>query len=202
MDRVGHTTQRREVLSASAARVHTSCGGFSLVELMITTVIAAVLLMIAVPSFRHLMLSNRLNASANGLVDAINLARLDAIKLNATTQFCGSTTASNTTDTLGAACGSASGAVYSLPQSSGTAGQVRATPPAITAPLQIANGGVAAVRFSGQGFGYAPSDATRTPFGNTVAVICTAALTSDNRRVVSITGGSVVAVASSTGTCP
>ena len=184
-------------------RAHCRDRGFTVVELMITIAVAAILAMIAVPSFRHLMLVNRLNTAANALVDQLNLARMDAIKLNATTQFCGSTATLNTTaDPLGTACGTESGAVYSLPQSSSTAGQVRATPPGITAPLQFASGDVAAVRFSGQGFGYAPSDASRTPYDNPVATICTSQLSSDNLRIVNMTTGSIVAVASSTGSCP
>ena len=177
--------------------------GFTLVELMITLVVAAILLMIAVPSFQHLILSNRLTTAANGLVDAINTARMDAIKLNATTQFCGNTTTTNNTDALGAACGTAAGAVYSLPQSAATAAEVRATPPGIASPVQIANAGVSAVRFSGQGYGYDPNGGSGTPLtNNTLAVICTSQLASNNLRVVSITAGSIVATASSTGTCP
>lgn len=177
--------------------------GFTLVELMITIAVAAILLMLAVPSFQHLILSNRLTTAANGLVDAINTARLDAIKLNATTQFCGSTAATNNADTLGAACGTAAGAVYSLPQSATTAAEVRAMPVGITSPVQIANAGISGVRFSGQGYGYDPNGGSGTPLTNdTLAVICTSQLTSNNLRVVSITAGSIVATASSTGTCP
>lgn len=176
--------------------------GFTLVELMTAIAVAAILVMIAVPSFRHLILSNRLTTSANALVDAINTARMDAIKLNATTQFCGSTATTNTSDTLGAACGTAAGAVYALPQSASTASQVRAAPPGVTSPVQYTSAGVTAIRFSGAGYGYTPSAGSNTLYGANIAVICTSQLSSGNRRIVSMTAGSIVAVASSTGTCP
>jgi type IV fimbrial biogenesis protein FimT len=183
-------------------RAYCRACGFTLVELMITIAVAGILLMIAVPSFQHLILSNRLTTSANALVDAINTARMDAIKLNATTQFCGSTAAANTGDALGLACGTAAGAVYSLPQSAGTAGQVRATPPGVTSPVQYTSAGVTAVRFSGQGYGYTPSAGSNTLYGGNIAIICTSRLSSDNLRIVSMNSGSIVATASSTGTCP
>ena len=183
-------------------RARCRASGFTLVELMTTIAVAAILMMIAVPSFKHLILSNRLTTSANALVDAINTARIDAIKLNATTQFCGSTTTTNTGDTLGGACGTLSGAVYALPQSAGTASQVRATPPGVTSPVRYTSAGVTAIRFSGSGFGYTPTVGSNTPYTGNVAVICTSQLSSGNRRIVSMTAGSIVATASSTGTCP
>jgi len=186
----------------SRLRARCRACGFTLVELMVTIAIAAILLMIAVPSFQRLILSNRLTTSATALVDAINTARMDAIKLNATTQFCGSTTGSNTGDTLGGACGTVSGAVYALPQSAGTASQVRAAPPGITSPVQYTSAGVAAIRFAGQGFGYAPSTGSNAPYTGNIAIVCTSQLSSGNQRIVSMTAGSIIATASSTGTCP
>lgn len=186
--------------NGSAYRVATCrWRGFTLVELMVTIAIAAILTMIAVPSFQRLILSNRLTTSANALVDAVNTARLEAIKLNATTQFCGSST-TNTGDTLGAAC-TQSGAVYALPQSATTAGQVRAAPPGVTSPVQY-SGTINAIRFSGQGFGYAPTVGSNSLYSGNIAVVCTSQLASGNQRIVSMTAGSIVATASSTGTCP
>ncbi len=171
---------------------------------MITLAIAAVLVMIAAPSFQRLMLANRLNTSASAMVGAINQARMDAIKLNAPVQFCGSTAATNGADALGVACSASSaGAIYALPQSAATAGEERATPPGISAPLQIASGGIVAVRFSGRGIGYQPvTGGPDTPYNNRIGVLCTTQLDSNNQRIIGMTTGSVVAVASSSGACP
>jgi len=57
--------------------------GFTLVELMITLVIAAVLATIAAPSFRDYMASQRIKDGAFDLMAAIIFARSEAIKRNA-----------------------------------------------------------------------------------------------------------------------
>ena len=54
--------------------------GFTLIELMVTISIAAILLGIAIPSFTSTIASNRLTTYANELVTALNLARSEAIK--------------------------------------------------------------------------------------------------------------------------
>jgi len=54
--------------------------GFTLIELMVTIAIAAILLAVAIPSFITTIASNRLTANANELVTALNLARSEAVK--------------------------------------------------------------------------------------------------------------------------
>lgn len=53
---------------------------FTLVELLVTMAVAAILLVIATPAFNAMVRSYRLNASANELVGAANLARSEAIQ--------------------------------------------------------------------------------------------------------------------------
>ena len=54
--------------------------GFTLVELMITLAVAAILLTVGIPSFRDFIMNNRLVSQANEFAAAINLARSAAIK--------------------------------------------------------------------------------------------------------------------------
>jgi Tfp pilus assembly protein FimT len=126
--------------------------GFTLVELMIALVVTVILVIVAIPSFNSLILSNKLTTTANDMVAAINSARIEAVKRNATTQFCANTTTANTTDILGTACGTQTGAVYLLPAPASTAAlQVLAAVGGLTTPLQLGGGTSVALRFNGQG---------------------------------------------------
>ena len=71
--------------------------GFTLVELMVALSVLAVLMMMAVPSFRDAGLPSQLRSVANALVGATQLARSEAIKRNAVVTLCVSPD--------GAACG-------------------------------------------------------------------------------------------------
>jgi type IV fimbrial biogenesis protein FimT len=54
--------------------------GFTLIELVITIVVASVLLAIGAPAFKDFIKNNRVTAQANDLVTAIQLARGEALK--------------------------------------------------------------------------------------------------------------------------
>ena len=62
--------------------------GFTLLELMVTLAVAAVVLTLGVPSFQALIRSNRLTTLTNELVGALHLTRSEAIKRNHRVTLC------------------------------------------------------------------------------------------------------------------
>jgi len=70
--------------------------GFSIMELLITMLLVAILAGIAVPSFRGMIAGNRLTTQSNEFVGAINLARSAAITRNMTITFCRAAAATDT----------------------------------------------------------------------------------------------------------
>jgi type IV fimbrial biogenesis protein FimT len=64
--------------------------GFTLVELMVALAVAAILLGIAVPSFRDMLERNRVAAQSNDLLGGLQATRSEAIRKNATHRFCNS----------------------------------------------------------------------------------------------------------------
>lgn len=75
--------------------------GFTLVELMVTLALLAILLALAVPSFTEASLSGKLGSFASRLVASTQIARSEAVKRNRTVQMCASED--------GASCGSSAG---------------------------------------------------------------------------------------------
>jgi type IV fimbrial biogenesis protein FimT len=66
----------------------TVSGGFTLIELMIALTIAAILLMIAGPSYQSVTNSNRISAEVNGFVGDLQYARAEAIKEGTPVTMC------------------------------------------------------------------------------------------------------------------
>lgn len=64
--------------------------GFTLVELMVTIAVAAILAALAVPSFRDAALGSQLRAVSNDLAASSYAARSEAIKRNAVVRLCSS----------------------------------------------------------------------------------------------------------------
>lgn len=64
--------------------------GFSVIELMVTVAIVAILAAVALPSFTEAIARNRVAAQANDFIAAVNLARTEAVRRNAGAGVCSS----------------------------------------------------------------------------------------------------------------
>jgi type IV fimbrial biogenesis protein FimT len=62
--------------------------GFTIVELMITLVIIAIVASLGVPAFRETIQNNRMATQFNELVGSLNIARSEAVKRGARTRVC------------------------------------------------------------------------------------------------------------------
>ncbi|HET7300536.1 MAG TPA: GspH/FimT family pseudopilin [Oleiagrimonas sp.] len=173
--------------------------GFTLVELMVTIFLAAILITIAVPSFKHISVSSHLTTTANSLVGTLNAARMEAIKRNADVQFCGTVDSGNSSD-LKTACGTNQpGAVYVV---TGTAAAssavlVQAAPIQTTESLKLPT--VNAIQFDARGLAHLAGQSV--PYSGTVAVVCSSAISSDNIRTITMITGSILETSKSDGDC-
>ncbi|PIE83644.1 MAG: pilus assembly protein [Candidatus Contendobacter odensis] len=75
--------------------------GFTLIELMITLAIAAIILGFGVPSFQRIINNNQLTSAANALVASVNLARSEAVKRGQRMTICKSSDGASCTNSGG-----------------------------------------------------------------------------------------------------
>lgn len=78
----------RKTMLAPTGRSGARAAGFTLVELMVTLAILALLGMIAVPAFNNAILGNKLAGFANSFMAGVQVARSEAIKRNAPIKMC------------------------------------------------------------------------------------------------------------------
>ena len=170
----------------SAAR----SGGFSLLELMITVAVAAILLALAVPSFTSIINNNRLTAGSNALVTAMHHARSEAVRRNARVTVCASTD--------GSTC-AGSGNWQSWVTIVTNGGEVLRTQ-TIKAPVQMSSA-IQQVVFRSDGLA---RDASGTLLAGDFTACIPTTHPAENQRVVAVASGSRVSTTSANGggACP
>lgn len=157
--------------------------GFTLIELMITLSVMAILLAIAVPSFQDVALSSKLTVLANDFVASAQLARSEAIKRNRPATLCASSD--------GASCTGAWSDGWVVLRDDGA---VITTGKKLPTGF-VMSGNVTSISFSATGVGANPVTATLTICRKTPSV-------GSRERVVSIsTTGRPSVAKTTTGLC-
>lgn len=89
----------RQLLTITSSKAKTipmlKMRGFTIVELMITILVLALLAGIGVPAFQSTVMNNRMTSQINALVTSMNQARSEAIKQNRDVVVCRSTDSSS-----------------------------------------------------------------------------------------------------------
>lgn len=140
--------------------------GLTLVELMITLIVIAIALAVAVPGFTDFIRGNRVTAQANEFLVSLTFARSEAIKRGRPVAVCAS---SDQSSCSGSNDWDAGWIVFA--DDDGTEGELDGTDEllrvheALPGTTLVADGGGDYVRFLGDGLADANDDFTLTPAG-------------------------------------
>lgn len=75
-------------ISSNSDSLRPQANGFTLIELLISITVLTVLLVLTVPSFKDMMMNNRVSAHTDSLSNALSYARNTALSQNIDTQVC------------------------------------------------------------------------------------------------------------------
>lgn len=178
------------------ARRGRSQAGFTLMELMLTIGLAAVLFGLAIPSFRGIIANNQLVTQTNDLITAVTLARSEAIKRNSTVTFC-RVEAADDTDCAGEA---GEWTFWIIRNPAGDvirAGDVATYGGTLTVTSTLEND---EMTFSPDGLARTGTPAALLNDGNTLE-ICSSRVTNENIRTLSPGASSRMSTARSQGEC-
>lgn len=161
--------------------------GFTLVELMITIVVLAIIIAIAAPNFTSLINSNRLTGAGNELIAVLQTARTEALRRNRTVTVCSSAN--------GTSCGQGPTWIALI---KGTGGEVLRQA-SFSSSVKTAGTGT---EFVFRSDGFARSAPTEDKFLDTTIKLCIDTKAPvENARLISLKSGSRISMAKSSGAC-
>lgn len=134
---------------------HRFTAAFTLIELLMTIAIAAILLAVAAPSFQTLILNARLSAKKNEFINALNLARTTALAQNSNITVCPSSAAGSAT------CGALWSAGWIITAQSPTATLIKeyhaSTKDAVLSAVAFTGAAATSILFDPRGLSTIPS---------------------------------------------
>lgn len=189
----GNRTSRRSNTPAARQLL-----GFTLIELMVTVSVLAILIAIGMPSFVSVINSNRLTAQSNEVVAALQLARVEAVRQNRRAIVCGSADGSTCSGSTAWNTGWITFLDMDSNGSPTAAEIIRAN--TVKAPI-VVRSGVASISIRSDGLAHL---ADGSLVNTTINVCIPTTRPVSNQRVVSLGSGSRIstAPANGAGACP